>query len=61
MEDDKLLEMKDSRNDAIDLVGTQSFEHLRNNGLIYVDKTELLYKLLRPKTGIFFLARPRRF
>lgn len=41
-------------------VGIQSFEKLRKNGFLYVDKTELIYKLV---TGneYYFLSRPRRF
>ncbi|MDR1483598.1 MAG: AAA family ATPase, partial [Planctomycetaceae bacterium] len=39
---------------------TQSFEILRNNGCVYVDKTEVIYRMI---TGgrIYFLSRPRRF
>ncbi|MDR2679700.1 MAG: AAA family ATPase [Tannerella sp.] len=41
-------------------IGTQSFEILRSQDLLYVDKTELIYQLVT--TGrIYFLSRPRRF
>jgi hypothetical protein len=41
-------------------IGLQNFESLRNDGYLYVDKTALLYELV--KTGkYFFLSRPRRF
>lgn len=41
-------------------IGIQSFESLRNDGYLYVDKTQLIYELLN--TGkYFFLSRPRRF
>ena len=40
-------------------IGIQSFETLRNGGYVYVDKTDLVYKLA--EGHIYFLARPRRF
>ena len=41
-------------------IGIQSFEKLREDGYVYVDKTDLVYKLVT--TGkIYFLSRPRRF
>lgn len=39
---------------------TQTFEILRNEGYVYVDKTGYIQKLLE-KGRIFFLSRPRRF
>ena len=41
-------------------IGIQDFEKIIQNGYVYVDKTDLIYKLV---TGgnIFFLSRPRRF
>jgi hypothetical protein len=40
--------------------GIQSFEDIRTNNYLYVDKTEHLYRLV--VTGkIYFLSRPRRF
>jgi hypothetical protein len=40
-------------------IGIQSFETLRQGGYVYVDKTDLIYKLA--EGHIYFLARPRRF
>lgn len=41
-------------------IGVQNFEDLRQNGYVYVDKTPLIYRLV--KTGkYYFLSRPRRF
>jgi len=40
-------------------IGIQDFEKLRMDGFVYVDKTDLIYKLTRGH--IYFLARPRRF
>jgi hypothetical protein len=41
-------------------VGIQSFDELRRNGYLYVDKTALIYQLV--STGkYYFLSRPRRF
>ena len=41
-------------------IGIQSFEKLREQGYIYVDKTALIYQLVA--TGqYYFLSRPRRF
>ena len=41
-------------------VGIQNFESLRHDGYCYVDKTALMYRLV--KTGrYYFLSRPRRF
>ena len=39
-----------------------SFENLRKNGFVYVDKTDLLWRLAAMKDGSqFFISRPRRF
>ena len=39
-----------------------SFENLRKDGYVYVDKTDLLWRLVAKKEGRqFFIARPRRF
>ena len=38
----------------------QSFEFLRSEGYLYVDKTELVYRLVT-KGKPYFLSRPRRF
>ena len=41
-------------------IGIQSFEDLRTNGYLYVDKTHLIHRL--KSTGkYYFLSRPRRF
>ena len=40
-------------------VGIQDFEKLRTKGGIYIDKTELIYKLVQK--DYVFLSRPRRF
>jgi hypothetical protein len=39
---------------------TQSFEDLRNNNCVYVDKTEIIYRMIT-SGRIYFLSRPRRF
>ncbi|MBR6321051.1 MAG: AAA family ATPase, partial [Prevotella sp.] len=41
-------------------VGIQSFEFIRENGYVYVDKTELIYKMISEGKP-YFLSRPRRF
>ena len=40
-------------------IGIQSFEKIRQGGFVYVDKTDLIYKLA--KGSVYFLGRPRRF
>ena len=41
-------------------VGIQNFEKIRSRNYCYIDKTELIYKLV--KSGqYYFLSRPRRF
>ena len=40
-------------------IGIQSFETIRRDGYVYVDKTDLVYKLAQGH--VYFLARPRRF
>lgn len=42
-------------------VGIQSFEYIRKNGLLYVDKTDYIRRLMQLGTKSFFLSRPRRF
>ena len=39
-------------------IGIQNFEDLRNNGYVYVDKTELIYRLTNTNK-VYFLSRPR--
>ena len=41
-------------------VGIQSFESIRQDGYIYVDKTLLVYKMITEGKP-YFLSRPRRF
>jgi hypothetical protein len=41
-------------------VGMQSFSEIREEGYLYVDKTDLVYKLVHGSKSIF-LSRPRRF
>jgi hypothetical protein len=41
-------------------VGVQSFEKIRRSGAVYVDKTDLIYKLTH-RYEMVFLSRPRRF
>lgn len=41
-------------------IGRQNFENLRNEGFVYVDKTALMYKLVK-EGSVYFLSRPRRF
>ncbi len=51
-------ELKDSR--MLYPIGIQSFEKIRQGGFVYVDKTDLIYKIAQ--TGqYYFLSRPRRF
>ncbi|MDR3245942.1 MAG: AAA family ATPase, partial [Prevotellaceae bacterium] len=41
-------------------IGTQSFEILRNTDCLYVDKTEIIHRMIK-KGRVYFLSRPRRF
>lgn len=41
-------------------IGIQSFEDIRNQGFLYVDKTALIYKMATMGKP-YFLSRPRRF
>ena len=40
-------------------IGVQSFEDLRKNDYLYIDKTKYIEQLLQGK--VYFLSRPRRF
>ena len=42
-------------------IGQQDFKILRERGLLYIDKTEFLRKIIDDGSQYFFLARPRRF
>ena len=41
-------------------IGIQTFEKIVQDGYVYVDKTELIHKLVTTGT-VYFLCRPRRF
>ncbi|MBC8620475.1 ATP-binding protein [Parabacteroides faecis] len=41
-------------------IGIQNFEQLRKRNCVYVDKTELVYRLANTDS-VYFLSRPRRF
>ena len=41
-------------------IGIQSFDRIINEGYTYVDKTDMLYTLVK-EGSIYFLSRPRRF
>ena len=41
-------------------IGAQSFEVLRSNQCVYVDKTRYVYQLIS-QSRVYFLSRPRRF
>lgn len=41
-------------------IGIQSFEQIIEDGYVYIDKTDLVYKLTH-EGKIYFLSRPRRF
>ena len=41
-------------------IGIQSFAEIRQGGYLYVDKTEIIYRLVQAGK-YFFLSRPRRF
>ena len=42
-------------------VGIQTFSEIREIGYIYVDKTDLIWRLAHENGKAFFLSRPRRF
>ena len=41
-------------------IGIQSFDSVRRDGYIYVDKTPLIFKMITEGKS-YFLSRPRRF
>lgn len=41
-------------------IGIQTFDKIINGGYVYVDKTDLIYKLVK-EGNVYFLGRPRRF
>lgn len=46
--------------DVLYPIGIQTFEKLRNEGFVYVDKTAYIQKIIS-NSGYYFLSRPRRF
>ncbi|MDR2085682.1 MAG: AAA family ATPase, partial [Dysgonamonadaceae bacterium] len=40
-------------------IGIQSFEDLRSNNYLYVDKTEIIHRIISDGK-VYFLSRPRR-
>lgn len=42
-------------------IGIQTFERLREEGYMYIDKTDYIYRLVHENGCYFFLSRPRRF
>ena len=42
-------------------VGIQTFEKIRTADLLYIDKTEYIYRMAQSGGCYFFLSRPRRF
>jgi hypothetical protein len=42
-------------------LGIQDFTGIREDGYVYVDKTEHIYRLVTSAGKVFFLSRPRRF
>ncbi|MDR3013541.1 MAG: ATP-binding protein [Chitinispirillales bacterium] len=41
--------------------GLQVFEYIRTSGAVYVDKTDMIYKIVSEPRKQFFISRPRRF
>ena len=41
-------------------IGIQNFEKIRNDGYFYIDKTALMYQMVKT-VSYYFLSRPRRF
>ena len=42
-------------------IGIQTFEEVRKNDYLYVDKTEYIYRMTHSNGKYYFLGRPRRF
>lgn len=42
-------------------VGIQTFSEIRKEGYLYVDKTELIWRLVNEGSKFNYLSRPRRF
>lgn len=41
-------------------IGIQSFRKIREEGYVYLDKTEYIHRLVK-NSQYYFLSRPRRF
>ncbi len=42
-------------------IGIQTFERIRKEDMLYIDKTEYIYRMSHTSGKFFFLGRPRRF
>ncbi len=42
-------------------IHSQSFQEIRQEGYLYIDKTDFIYKMTHPLKRFVFLSRPRRF
>lgn len=42
-------------------IGLQTFSDIINGGYQYIDKTRIIYNLIKNPKGIYFFSRPRRF
>ena len=42
-------------------LGIQTFERIRKEDKLYIDKTEYIYRMTHSDGTYFFLGRPRRF
>ena len=42
-------------------IGIQTFSEIVNDGYVYIDKTDYVYKMTHEDGKYFFLSRPRRF
>lgn len=42
-------------------IGIQSFEKMRKEGYVYVDKTDIIWHIVNSGSMYNFLSRPRRF
>ena len=49
------------QNEQLYPIGIQTFSELRKGGYVYIDKTDLIYRLTHSGGKYFFLSRPRRF
>ena len=56
-----ILSIMGETNNRILPVGIQSFEKIRKEGLLYVDKTEIVWNLVNSYKTYNYLSRPRRF